>query len=143
MTIEDQLADLREQNTIILRQLGDLRTERQHQGGHWATRAEAARHHGISVDTADARIADPMDEESDNHPAETHVDISRNSLPLCDAKRERRGRVTWWQCGLLVVSAIALAWMVMRHGYSLRAHVPFGDFELKPPGVERAPDRPP
>lgn len=58
MTIEDQLAELREQNAAILAELRGLRAERQHDAGRWATRAEAAEHLGVSLDTIDARLRD-------------------------------------------------------------------------------------
>lgn len=56
VTIEDQLALLLEGMARIDRKLDELRAERQHQGGRWGTRAEAARHFAVSIDTVDAWI---------------------------------------------------------------------------------------
>ena len=58
MTLEDRLAHVEDTAAAILRELRELRAERQHQGGRWGSRAEAGRHYAISVDTVDALIAD-------------------------------------------------------------------------------------
>jgi hypothetical protein len=58
MTIEDRLAHVEDTAAAILRELRELRAERQHQGGRWGSRAQAAQHHGRGLDWIDARIAD-------------------------------------------------------------------------------------
>jgi hypothetical protein len=54
VTLEDRLAHVEDTTAAILRELRDLRAERQHQGGRWGSRAEAARHYAVSVDTIDS-----------------------------------------------------------------------------------------
>ncbi|HZL19239.1 MAG TPA: hypothetical protein VFG23_16005 [Polyangia bacterium] len=58
MTFEEGQALIIQQNAAILREVRELRAERQHQGGHWGSRAEAAKYYALSVDSVDARIAD-------------------------------------------------------------------------------------
>jgi hypothetical protein len=56
VTIEDRLSRLEELLTTILREQREQRIERQHQGGRWGTRAQAAEHYAVSVDTIDSWI---------------------------------------------------------------------------------------
>lgn len=58
MTIEDRLIAMEDLLQTLLREQREQRAERQHQGGRWGSRNEAARHYDLSVDTIDARIAD-------------------------------------------------------------------------------------
>jgi hypothetical protein len=54
VTIEDRLERIEVLVTTMLREGREDRSKRQHEAGRWASRAEAAKHYGLSVDTIDA-----------------------------------------------------------------------------------------
>jgi hypothetical protein len=56
--IEESLALLLEEVRGLRREIAELRAEQQHAAGRWGSRADAAEHHGVSIDTIDRMIAD-------------------------------------------------------------------------------------